>query len=164
LLRDSFKREKLILPIYPLQRTTTCPNTLSINRLIACRGFPKKRSAARGYNGFLRWAYDAWPADPSRDGRHTLWPAGDCFLVYPGGNSSLRLEKLREGITDFEKIRILKQLATRSTDKNVKKLIDELNVLLQSFMSEHEFNTEKIVADMDHGRMLIAMLSDELKP
>ena len=107
-------------------------------------------------------AYDAWSADPSRDTRHTLWPAGDCFLVYPGGNSSLRLEKLREGITDFEKIRILKRLAAKSNDKKVKKLMDELNVLLQSFISEYDFNTEKIAADMDHGRMILAMLSDEL--
>ncbi len=41
-------------------------------------------ASAYGYDGFLRWAYDAWPADPVRDARHTLWPAGDCFLVYPG--------------------------------------------------------------------------------
>jgi hypothetical protein len=74
------------------------------------------------------------------------------------------LEKLREGITDFEKIRILKQLAAKSTDKKVKKLMDELNLLLQSLISEHDFNTEKIAADMDHGRMTLAMLSDELKP
>jgi hypothetical protein len=121
-------------------------------------------SAARGYNGFLRWAYDAWPADPSRDARHTLWPAGDCFLVYPGGNTSLRLEKLREGITDFEKIRILKKLAAKSTDKKVKKSMDELNALLQSFISEHDFNTEKIAADMANGRMIIDRLSDELHP
>ncbi|HXB45130.1 MAG TPA: glycoside hydrolase domain-containing protein, partial [Puia sp.] len=47
-------------------------------------------SAAHKYNGFLRWAYDAWPADPARDARHTLWPAGDCFVVYPGGNSCIR--------------------------------------------------------------------------
>ena len=53
-------------------------------------------SAAYGYDGFLRWAYDAWPADPLRDSRHTFWHAGDCFLVYPGGNSSIRFEKLRE--------------------------------------------------------------------
>src|SRR4051812_37940146 len=39
-------------------------------------------SAAHGYNGFLRWAYDAWPADPMRDGRFGSWPAGDCFLIY----------------------------------------------------------------------------------
>jgi hypothetical protein len=119
-------------------------------------------SAARGYNGFLRWAYDAWPADPSRDARHTLWPAGDCFLVYPGGNSSLRFEKLREGIVDYEKIGILKQLAAKSTSKKVKELIDELNTLLQSFTTEHDFNTEKIIADLDKGRMITAQLSDEL--
>ena len=121
-------------------------------------------SAARGYDGFLRWAYDAWPADPSRDARHTLWPAGDCFLVYPGGNSSLRFEKLREGIVDFEKIRILKQLAAKSTHKRVKELVDELNAHLQSFTNEHEFNTDKIAADLDKGRMMISQLSDELNP
>ena len=63
---------------------------------------------AYGYDGFLRWAYDAWTADPMRDGRHTYWHAGDCFLVYPGANSSIRFEKLREGIVDYEKILILK--------------------------------------------------------
>ncbi len=40
-------------------------------------------TAAYGYDGFLRWAFDAWPEDPMRDARHTIWPAGDCFLVYP---------------------------------------------------------------------------------
>lgn len=66
-------------------------------------------SAAHSYDGFLRWAYDAWPDDPVRDARHGSWPAGDCFLIYPGGNSCVRFEKLREGIVDYEKIRILKQ-------------------------------------------------------
>ncbi len=119
-------------------------------------------SAARGYNGFLRWAYDAWPADPSRDARHTLWPAGDCFLVYPGANSSIRFEKLREGIADFEKIRILKEMAAKSTNKKVKELVDELNTLLKTFIDEHEFNTEKIVAELNKGRMIVDQLSDEL--
>jgi hypothetical protein len=45
-----------------------------------------------------------------------------------------------------------------------KELVDELNVLLQSFITEHDFNTEKIVVDMDKGRLIIAQLSDELKP
>ena len=119
-------------------------------------------AAARGYNGFLRWAYDAWPADPSRDARHTLWPAGDCFLVYPGGNSSLRYEKLREGITDFEKITILRRLAAKSNKKKVKELMDQMNAYLKTFTTEHEFNTEKIAGDIDKGREIIAQLSDEL--
>jgi hypothetical protein len=47
-------------------------------------------AAACGYSGFLRWAYDAWTQDPSRDARHGSWPAGDCYLVYPGANSCIR--------------------------------------------------------------------------
>ncbi|HEX9511560.1 MAG TPA: glycoside hydrolase domain-containing protein, partial [Puia sp.] len=74
-------------------------------------------SAACGYNGFLRWAYEAWPEDPVRDARFGSWPAGDCYLVYPGANSCIRYEKLREGIVDYEKIRILKGLVAGSGDK-----------------------------------------------
>ena len=119
-------------------------------------------AAAHGYNGFLRWAYDAWPADPARDARHTIWPAGDCFLVYPGGNSCIRFEKLREGIVDYEKIRILKEKASASADKKVKELIRQLDDHLQTFLNEKDFDTEKISADIDKGKKIIEALSDEL--
>jgi Domain of unknown function (DUF4091)/Family of unknown function (DUF6067) len=119
-------------------------------------------SVAHNYNGFLRWAYDAWPADPARDARHTLWPAGDCFLVYPGGNSCTRFEKLREGIVDYEKIRILREQASTSSDKKVKSLIAALDDHLQLFLNEHDFKTEKITADVDKGKKMIEALSDEL--
>jgi hypothetical protein len=80
-------------------------------------------AAALDYDGFLRWAYDSWTADPLRDARHVFWPAGDCFMVYPGARSSIRFEKLREGIADFEKIRILRShLAARSELKGTEKL------------------------------------------
>ncbi|HUR10659.1 MAG TPA: glycoside hydrolase domain-containing protein [Flavitalea sp.] len=93
-------------------------------------------TAAMGYDGFLRWAYDAWPADPERDARHELWPAGDCFMVYPGGNSSIRLEKLREGIVDFEKIQILKKLAAKSTNAAIKSQWQQLEQHLQTLTTE----------------------------
>lgn len=67
-----------------------------------------------GLNGYLRWAYDYWTLpDPMNitDGGNT---AGDFSLIYRSGNtypnqplSSIRLELLREGIQDFEKINIL---------------------------------------------------------
>jgi hypothetical protein len=119
-------------------------------------------AAAHGYNGFLRWAYDAWPGDPARDARHALWPAGDCFLVYPGGNSCTRMEKLREGIVDYEKIRILKEKAASSSDKKIKTLLKELDDHLQAFLVEHDFNTEKLIADIDKGKKIIGELSDEV--
>lgn len=120
-------------------------------------------TAAYGYDGFLRWAYDAWTADPARDARHTLWPAGDCFLVYPGGASSIRFEKLREGIVDFEKIRIVKELASKSADNAVKKLVKELNEHLKKFVTERAFDESKISADVEKGNNIIERLSDQLR-
>ena len=38
-----------------------------------------------------------------------MWGAGDSFLIYPGYRSSVRFERLVEGIQDAEKIRILRE-------------------------------------------------------
>lgn len=62
---------------------------------------------ACGYDGYLRWAYNSWPKQPNQDSRFGNWPAGDCYLVYPGG-SSIRFERLVEGIQAYEKVRQLR--------------------------------------------------------
>ncbi|MFL5809062.1 MAG: DUF4091 domain-containing protein, partial [Flavisolibacter sp.] len=118
--------------------------------------------AAHQYDGFLRWAYDAWVADPGRDARHQFWPAGDCFVVYPGGNSGIRFEKLREGIADFEKIRILKQKSLNSRDEQVRALWKQLDDHLKVFLEEKDFDTKKITDDVNKGRMLVDRLSEAL--
>ncbi len=64
-------------------------------------------AAAANYDGYLRWAYNSWVNNQLVDARFRTWPAGDCFMVYPGG-SSIRMERLVEGIQDFEKIQILR--------------------------------------------------------
>ncbi len=66
-------------------------------------------TAAKNMDGYLRWAYNSWPKEPLHDSRFTAWPAGDTYQVYPGPMTSIRFEKLIEGIQDFEKIRILKE-------------------------------------------------------
>ena len=55
-------------------------------------------AAARGYDGFLRWAYNSWNMDPMIDARYIVFPPGDCFMVYPGARNSIRFGNLREGI------------------------------------------------------------------
>lgn len=60
---------------------------------------------AHHFDGFLRWSYNSWTADPL-DARFRSWTAGDCHIVYPEA-SSVRFEKLTEGIQDYEKARIL---------------------------------------------------------
>lgn len=124
-------------------------------------------AVAYGYDGFLRWAYDAWPADPMRDARHTLWPAGDCFMVYPGGTSCIRFEKLREGIVDYEKILTLRELAAKSNNKNVKNLMATLEAHLATLTVERsydkrDFNTKMLMGVIQKGNNLINLLSDEL--
>ena len=118
---------------------------------------------AHGYDGLLRWAYDAWPADPVRDARHVLWPAGDCFMVYPGGASTVHFEKLREGIVDYEKIKMLRSKAIASNNVEVKNLLKELEQHLTAFTSEKEFDKEKLKQDVQKGKRLVDVLSDKLK-
>ncbi|MGJ7031455.1 glycoside hydrolase domain-containing protein [Niabella hirudinis] len=66
-------------------------------------------TAAKNMEGYLRWAYNSWVADPVNDSRFRTWPAGDTYQVYPGPVTSIRFEKMVEGVQDFEKIRILKK-------------------------------------------------------
>ena len=72
--------------------------------------------AHSGYDGYLRWAYNSWTAHPLHDTRFRSWPAGDTYVVYPYGRSSVRFEKLIEGIQAHEKIRILREQFTASGD------------------------------------------------
>ena len=121
-------------------------------------------SAAKGYDGFLRWAYDAWPEDPNRDARHGSWAAGDCFLIYPGGHSCIRFEKLREGIVDYEKMRILREKASGyPANSNIAKLLKELDNLLKVFPQEKDFDEVKIAADVAKGKKILDAISNELK-
>ncbi len=68
-------------------------------------------AAANGFDGILRWAYNSWNKNPFETTAFGNWPAGDCFLIYPGNRASMRLTHFRNGLEDFEKIRILRERA-----------------------------------------------------
>jgi hypothetical protein len=160
------RRAKGFTTTYYVCCTPPKPNNFLFSPPIEGR-FISWYSAAYGYDGFLRWAFDAWPEDPMRDARHTLWPAGDCFMVYPGGNSGIRHEKLREGIVDFEKIRILRELVAKSPDRKIKALWNTFEAHLTNFIDNRDYNkrdysTEKITRLVHQGKELIEQLSDEL--
>jgi hypothetical protein len=120
-------------------------------------------TANMNYSGYLRWAYDNWklndPAD-ARDGSNT---AGDFSLVYRSANTgtihcypSLRLMMLREGIQDYEKIRILKAIF-QSSDQ-VK--LQALNTVLRKFTgASGEDYPESLI---NEGQEMLATLSHDL--
>ncbi len=74
-------------------------------------------TAWAGLDGFLRWAFTCWPADPwRRPGfRFASWPSGDMFFVYPGKDGrpvrTIRTEMLLAGIQDFELLALARERA-----------------------------------------------------
>jgi hypothetical protein len=63
-------------------------------------------------------------------------PSGDCFLVYPGPRSSIRFERLREGIADYEKIRVLRGMLGRRKDAKATAALARLDSVLKRFTFE----------------------------
>ena len=86
-------------------------------------------SGMMGTAGFLRWAYDAWVADPLNDTTHNAFEAGDCFLVFPdekdaespAAYASVRLKRIAEGVRDVNKLMYIA--------KNVPALADEVDAV-----------------------------------
>jgi hypothetical protein len=73
-------------------------------------------AAAGGLDGYTRQAYNSWGKNPLRDTRSASRAAGYYWMVYPEGGSSLRMERLLEGIQDYEKIKILLRDIDRAND------------------------------------------------
>jgi hypothetical protein len=90
-------------------------------------------AAAQGYSGFLRWAFDSWTQEPLRDTSYVTWPAGDCFLVYPGARSSVRFERLREGVAAYEKVRLVRKALSAREDPAAKQALADLEAALAGF-------------------------------
>ena len=97
-------------------------------------------AAKENLDGYLRWALNSWVKNPLQDSRFTAWAAGDTYMIYPEGRSSIRFERLIEGIQSYEKIRILKEEFEKKGNKSAIKKIDKI---LKAF---DEFSPEEIPA------------------
>jgi len=114
-------------------------------------------AAERRFDGFLRWSYAHWARNPLESTDYGVWPTGDAWLVYPGNRSSIRFERLREGIQDFEKLRIVRAALTASGDTASIKKID---AMLSRF--NHVPSPEKVRSDVNDAKVLLNQLSKEL--
>ncbi|WP_290798485.1 DUF4091 domain-containing protein [Flavihumibacter sp. UBA7668] len=107
---------------------------------------------AKGFTGYLRWAYNSWTKSPLEDSRFTAWPAGDTYQVYPGPVSSIRFEKLIEGIQDFEKIRILKEEFVKNNDQEK---LNKLNELMSEFeISDLSKNSARSIIEASKKKLM----------
>jgi len=80
---------------------------------------------AAGLDGYLHWSYNSWTENPLVDSRFRTWPAGDTYVIYPDGRSSIRFERMKEGIQDAEKIRILRERFVSTSDAGKLKALDD---------------------------------------
>ncbi|MEZ5001321.1 MAG: DUF4091 domain-containing protein [Bacteroidales bacterium] len=65
-------------------------------------------ASAREIDGYTGEGIDKWTASPMTDSRYENMPSGGGYIIYPGPLSSVRFELLRDGIEEFEKLRILR--------------------------------------------------------
>ena len=99
------------------------------NRLISLPGLRTRILGLQCYlnnvAGFLHWGYNFWNSSSSLSTINPwlvndavgAYPAGDCYVVYPGENGpldSLRLELLSDGWQDYK----IAMLAERYTDRS----------------------------------------------
>ena len=103
-----------------------------------------------GYDGFLRWSINSWTADPLRDSRFRTWAAGDTYSIYPGPRSSIRFERLMEGLQSCEKIHILrKELAAKGAKGKLAKLEKTLAKFTPEGMKEGKQTAAEMVQELN---------------
>ena len=113
---------------------------------------------AAGFDGFLRWAYNSWVKEPLLDSRFRTWPAGDTYVVYPDARSSIRFERLREGIQDAEKIRLLREEFRDDPSSEAKEKLNLLNQTVDLFnITVKPDNLEEL---MGKGKEVLRNLSE----
>ncbi|MDO5047013.1 MAG: DUF4091 domain-containing protein [Anaerococcus sp.] len=95
----------------------------------------------RGFDGFLRWALDAWVKEPRKDLSFYYFESADTLLAYPGKEdltiaSSVRLEAMGEGLRMAEKIGFLKENLASKTYKEFVSQLPSFG-LLESFTNPY---------------------------
>lgn len=92
------------------------PNTLTFSPASEIRMIPWL-AAYYGLDGYLRWAYNSWSDKDPYNHPVFNFIQGDDYYIYPGKEgpvSSIRWELLKEGIEDYELLRLLD--SPRSTE------------------------------------------------
>ncbi len=156
--RSEGRKTTFYVCVYPAR-----PNTFTISRL-AESSWLGYYAAANYFDGILRWAYNSWNRNPFEKTDFGNWPAGDCFLVYPGGRSSLRFEKFRDGVEEYEKIMMLREQAKspkaspqfRQAVEEMNKTLAELYTIPKGGGDQHAADNVKAGQAVDKAASLLA--------
>ncbi|PRD56612.1 hypothetical protein C5749_05085 [Sphingobacterium gobiense] len=112
---------------------------------------------AANFDGMLRWAFNSWVENPLLDSRFRTWPAGDTYIVYPNARSSIRYERLLEGLQDYAKIQMVKQVLRGKGDQAN---LDRLETAIQKLKITKRNDTWN--QDLNDAKVLLNELSVQL--
>jgi hypothetical protein len=115
-------------------------------------------AAAQEIDGIHIEEFNNWQAYPLIQSRLEKRSSGSNYLIYPGARSSIRYERLIEGIQDYEKIRLLREdLESAVSDSNRQKL-ELLDEILSDFVIDR-IPRESASQMVDEGQNLLSKLS-----
>ena len=121
-----------------------------------------------GTAGFLRWAYDAWVADPLNDTTHSMFEAGDCFLIFPDEKDaaepkskySVRLKRMAEGIRDVNKLKYIEEQAPEYAEE-IQALYDSIQTIARGGSYLDDAAKEQLAADMTAFKAGVAQITNK---
>jgi hypothetical protein len=133
----------------------TIPNTyVSLENSTAESAWMAWHTANMNLSGFLRWAYDFWTLDDPLNVQDGYFTSGENSFVYRSSNdinpeiyTSYRLEMLRKGIQDFEKINILKEELQSSGNPFDVEALNLLNEKIAQFDENSGYGAKTLVQE-----------------
>lgn len=109
------RRQKGALTLMYTCCATPAPSQFS-NSAPADGAYIPVYATATGHDGYLHWSYMNWNNNPLEDTRFHMFAPGDTYFIYPDGRSSIRYERMVEGIQMSEKICILRAEMIKKKD------------------------------------------------
>ena len=91
-----------------------------------------------------------WTDDPMHDTRFRMFTPGDTYMVYPGGRSSIRFERIIEGVEAAEKSSILREEYERELQTEALRLLNETINGFKSGNVTTEEETAYLISQLQH--------------
>ncbi len=108
-------------------------------------------STATGFDGYLHWSFSNWTDNPLTDTRFHMFAPGDTYFVYPDGRSSIRYERMLEGIQMSEKIRLLRNEFRAAKDIESLQALEDALLPIRTGAMKNYYPTSAVINSLQHN-------------
>lgn len=108
-------------------------------------------STATGFDGYLHWSFSNWTDNPLEDTRFHMFAPGDTYFVYPDARSSIRYERMLEGVQMSEKIRLLRDEMRAAGDIAGLEALEQALIPVRSGAMTQYYPTSKVVNSLQNA-------------